>query len=123
MVRYISVASMFASQNRLRSDKDVARTLKSKKSVFDAVAGIKLTPNQREHSRFTVVVGTKVSKKAVERNRVKRQYREIIRLMLPNLKSGFDVMVLVSKPALELEYEQKRERLTKVFAKAGLLQA
>jgi ribonuclease P protein component len=114
---------MFASKNRLRSDKDVGRALKSKKSVFDAAAGIKLTPNERQDSRFTVVVGTKVSKNAVDRNRVKRQYREIIRLMLPHLKPGFDVIVLVSKPALELEYEQKREKLTKVFAKAGLLLA
>lgn len=112
---------MFADKNRLRNDKDVERALKSKKSVFDAVAGLKYVANGRPDNRITVVVGTKVSKLAVDRNRVKRQYREIIRLMLPNLKTGYDMVILVSKPALDLSYEQKRERITKVFKKSGLL--
>lgn len=114
---------MFADKNRLRTDKDVARVLKSKKSVFDAAAGLKFVPNDRKDSRMTVVVGTKVSKNATERNQVKRQYREIVRLLLPSLKTGYDMILLVSKPALELDYEQKRERLIKVFKKSGLLNA
>lgn len=112
---------MFADKNRLRNDTDIARALKSKKSVFDAAAGLKFTPNQRPESRVTVVVGTKVSKNATDRNRVKRQYREIIRLMLPRIKTGYDMVLLVSKPALALDYEQKRIRLTGVFKKSGLL--
>jgi len=114
---------MFTDKNRLRNDKDVERALKSKKSVFDAAAGLKYVANGLPDSRVTVVVGTKVSKLAVDRNRVKRQYREIIRLLLPTMKSGYDMIILVSKPALALDYEQKRERLTKVFKKSGLLNA
>ncbi|MDQ5952115.1 MAG: hypothetical protein QG626_242 [Patescibacteria group bacterium] len=114
---------MFADKNRLRNDKDVERALKSKKSVFDAVAGLKYVANGLPDNRVTVVVGTKVSKLSVDRNRVKRQYREIIRLLLPNMKTGYDMIILVSKPALALDYEQKRERLTKVFKKSGLLNA
>ena len=112
---------MFAAKNRLRKDIDVSNALKSKKRVFDAAAGLKYIANNLPDNRITVVVGTKVSKKAVDRNRVKRQYREIIRLLLPELKTGYDMVLLISKPALELEYEQKRQRLTQVFKKAGLL--
>lgn len=115
--------SMFSDKNRLRNDKDVERALKSKKSVFDSAAGLKYVANGRPDNRVTVVVGTKVSKLAVDRNRVKRQYREIIRLLFPVLKPGHDMIILVSKPALALDYEQKRERLTKVFQKSGLLLA
>ena len=114
---------MFADKNRLRNDKDVERALKSKKSVFDSAAGLKYVANGKAENRITVVVGTKVSKLAVDRNKVKRQYREIIRLLLPSLKPGHDMIILVSKPALALDYEQKRERLTKVFQKSGLLLA
>jgi ribonuclease P protein component len=114
-------APMFSDKNRLRNDKDVERALKSKKSVFDAAAGVKYVANNKADSRITVVVGTKVSKNATDRNRVKRQYREIIRLLLPSLKPGYDMILLVSKPALALDYEQKRDRLTKVFKKSGLL--
>ncbi|MEK7183023.1 MAG: ribonuclease P protein component [Patescibacteria group bacterium] len=114
---------MFADKNRLRNDKDIERALKSKKSVFDAAAGLKYVANEKPDSRVTVVVGIKVSKNATDRNRVKRQYREIVRLLLPSLKTGYDMVILVSKPALTLDYEQKRERLTKVFKKSGLLNA
>ncbi len=114
---------MFSSKNRLRNDTDVARALKSKHKVFDAAAGIKFVENRLPDNRITVVVGTKVSKNAVDRNRVKRQYRNIIEKMLPSLKSGYDVVVLVSKPALTLDYQQKLEKLTYVFKKAKLFKA
>ena len=112
---------MFADKNRLRHDKDIARVLKSRRSVFESAAGLKYVANGRQVNRVTVVVGLKVSKNATDRNRVKRQYREIVRLMLPGLKPGHDILILVSKPALNLDYAQKRERLTKVFKKSGLL--
>ncbi|MFZ2681712.1 MAG: ribonuclease P protein component [Patescibacteria group bacterium] len=114
---------MFSDKHRLRHDQDIARVLKSKKSVFDAAAGLKYAVNEKAHNRVTVVVGIKVSKNATDRNRVKRQYREIVRLLMPDLKTGFDIIILVSKPALALDYEQKRTRLTQVFKKSGLLQA
>ena len=112
---------MFADKHRLRNDKDIERVLKSKKSVFDAAAGLKFAANERPECRATVVAGLKVSKNAVDRNRVKRQYREIVRALFPNLKPGYDLVILISKPALALDYEQKRLRLTQVFKKSGLL--
>jgi len=112
---------MFSDRNRLRHDKDIERALKSKKSIFDAAAGLKYVANGLPDTRVTVVAGIKVSKNAVDRNRVKRQYREIIRLLLPRLKPGFDLVILISKPALLLPYADKQVKLTKVFQKAGLL--
>lgn len=112
---------MFPQQHRLRKDLDVMRTLKSKRGVFDVACGIKYFPNGTEYSRFTVVVGSKVHKSAVKRNHVRRQYREIIRLHLAQIAPGYDIALLTSKPALELDYRQKEERLLRVLGKAGLL--
>ena len=77
--------------------------------------------NSLPESRFTVVVGLKVSKSAVKRNRVKRQYREILRLRMTEVTPGYDVMVLISKSALELTYEEKEKGFVRVLKKAGLL--
>ncbi len=114
---------MFQMVNRLRHEKDVARVLKSKKGAFDSACGIKMTPNGLTISRFSVVVGKKVSKSAVVRNRIRRQYREIIRLRIPLITPGFDVLFLTAKPALDLSYEQKESGLVRTLRKAGLLVA
>ena len=95
--------------------------MKKGRSVFDDVCGVKYLKNDFGVSRFTVVAGTKVSKSAVKRNRVKRQYREIVRLALDRIKPGFDVVFLTSSKAIPLDYKEKEERLMKVLGKAKLL--
>lgn len=114
---------MLTAPHRLRLDTDIAKVLKSKKGAFDPVCGVKYAANGISRSRFAVVVGTKVSKNAVDRNRVRRHYREIIRLHLPELAHGYDVLLLTSKPALNLDYHEKESRLLRVLRKAGLLRA
>ncbi|MBT4856620.1 ribonuclease P protein component [Candidatus Uhrbacteria bacterium] len=112
---------MFEQKNRLRHEKDVKLTLKKGRSVFDSVCGVKFRPNGGTDSRFAVVVGIKVHKSAVKRNRVRRQYREIIRTNLTGIKPGMDVMLLTSKGALDLDYDAKKERLMGVLKKAKLV--
>ncbi len=112
---------MLPAPYRLRKDKDVERVLKSKRGVFDPICGVKFFPNGLPESRFAVVVGGKVSKSAVERNHVRRQYREVLRLHLREIVPGYDILLLVSKPALTLEYVEKEVRLLKVLSKAKLL--
>lgn len=54
------------------------------------------------------VVSTKVSKSAVKRNRIKRQMREAVRLLLPDgkIKTGY-MLALMAKPGIVgREYEE-----------------
>ena len=111
---------MLSKEHRIRKDQEVKRVFSSGKGVFDSVCGVKFVKNERDVARFAIVVGTKVSKSAVKRNRVKRQYREIVRLMLPDIKPGYDVVLLTSAKALELDSGEKTKRLVGVFKKAKL---
>ncbi len=113
---------MLPAKHRLQKDTDISKVLAHKRGVFDAACGVKYATNGLEHSRFAVIAGTKVSKNAVDRNKMKRQYREIVHKILPKLKPGFDVMLLIGKPALDLPYEQKKQRLERVLARAGIIQ-
>lgn len=113
--------SMLAKDFRLRHEKDIAKTLKSKAGAFDTACGVKVVKNNLTASRFAVVVGTKVSKKAVDRNRIRRQYREIVRSMMKEIKPGFDVILLTARPALELDYHQKEAKLRSTLHRAKLL--
>lgn len=112
---------MLAKDFRLRHEKDIARVLKSRAGAFDSACGVKMVKNGLGYSRFAVVVGTKVSKKAVYRNRIRRQYQEILRGMMQEIASGFDVILLTAKPALTLDYAQKFIKLRSTMHRAKLL--
>lgn len=72
-------------------------------------------------SRFGITVSQKVSKKAVARNRIKRQIRSIILSQLPSLDSGFDVIIVVLPSALVCKYEHFLRELEQLFNQAGII--
>ncbi len=68
------------------------------------------------------VVGLKVSKSAVKRNRIKRQMREVIRIILKDnkLKAGY-IMAFVAKPAaLEAVYSEIEADMSQIISRARL---
>ncbi len=89
---------MLEKNGRLSKNKDFDRVWQKGRSSFDGLLGVKAIPNDFDFNRFGVLVGLKVGKKAVERNLVKRRIREAIRSFLPEMKKGFDI-VIVSLPA------------------------
>lgn len=101
---------MYPQENRLRHEKDIKALFQKGKSAFGIMIGVKFRPNRLLVSRFAVVIGTKVSKKAVVRNRLKRQVRAIITKHLREIAPGFDVALLIKKEAIgkkSIELEQE----------------
>jgi len=72
-------------------------------------------------SRFGIAIGLKVSKKATERNRIKRQIRAILRQFLPRLSPGWDVVVVVHPQAVRCDYEQFLRELEQLLTKAEVI--
>lgn len=112
---------MLPNQNRLRHEKDIKALFADGKGVFDSAAGLKLRKNGMERTRFAVVVGTKVSKSAVVRNRVRRQIRSVLEARLTDIKPGFDVAIMVRGEALKLKFPEIEARVVGVLKKAKLL--
>ncbi len=79
--------------------------------------------NGLPHSRFGVVVGLKVHKKAVRRNLIKRRIREILRKHLPEISPGKDVMIMVNNKALDAEYADLEAQLLSCLAKLKIRKA
>lgn len=55
-----------------------------------------------EISRFGFIVSTRISKRATERNRIKRILREAIQSMLFDIKSSFDILFLAKKVLVDM---------------------
>ena len=77
--------------------------------------------NKLKNSRFVVVAGLKVHKKATKRNLVKRRLLEVLRLHKQNVVSGLDIGVLVLSKSLELDYKGLENDLLRLFEQARLL--
>jgi ribonuclease P protein component len=78
---------MLKRANRLAKSKDIQTAFARGRTFFNPFFGIRFMPKSGE-KRFTVVVSTKVYKRAVARNRLKRLVREYIRKNLDQFKNG-----------------------------------
>ena len=71
-------------------------------------------------SRFAAIVPMKVSKKAAERNRIKRLLREKLRKRLPQIKNGFDGSFMAMPSSLEKNYWEIGTEVDKLLLLAKL---
>jgi len=94
---------MLGSKNRLTSESDISE-VKRKAKRFNSKNFILLHLNNNKDSvRFGFLVSKKVSKLAVKRNRLKRQFREAVKLVLSDMRPGFDYLFIIKRQALDLD--------------------
>lgn len=112
---------MLPQANRLRLETDIKTLFARGKSVFGSWVGMKVSKNNLPVSRFAVVAGVKVSKKAVVRNRLKRQVRAIVQEALPQVAPGYDVLLFMKLAGVEKSFEELKIQVLASFKKAKLL--
>jgi ribonuclease P protein component len=72
-------------------------------------------------TRFGVSISRKVSKKAVIRNRLKRQIHTAIQQLLPVVKPGWWVVITVRSAGVECEYCDFLRELEQLLAKLEVI--
>ena len=76
-----------------------------------------LKRKDKKPSRFAFVVSTKISKKAVERNKVKRRLRHVVSDNLDLLKKEKDVLVLVKRRIVKESMDFLKKEIGESFNK------
>lgn len=111
---------MLSKQNRLRLKRDFEKAFKQGKSFRQDFLFMKIAENDLNETRFGFIVSKKISNKAVIRNKIKRQLREIVRNQLDQIKKGLDI-VLVALPEIKNKDFQKIEQtVNKLLKKARI---
>lgn len=88
---------MLPFKNRLTRKKDHEKVQKLGNFISLNNIAIKVLENDLKETRVGIIVGLKYSKKAVERNQVKRIIREIIQPEIKKMKKGVDVVIMARK--------------------------
>lgn len=84
---------MLPKQHRLQKSKDIINVLKQGTSTGNAIFHVSVIHTTHVVSRFAFVVSNQISKRATQRNKVKRRAREAVRSLLPRIRPGYDVVI------------------------------
>lgn len=124
---------MIPKANRLKRKRDFEILFEQGRFVGDSLVTAKvwkIDPTAYPKRGYTVddlkigfVVPKKVSKSAVKRNRLKRQMREVVRLMIKEEKLHVGFMLsIIGKPAmLDASYTDIEKSITQLLQKARVL--
>lgn len=72
-------------------------------------------------TRIGISISQKVSKRAVVRNRIKRQVRAALYQLLPHISPGWQLVVVVKPSAIRCGYEQFLQELKQLLISAEVL--
>jgi ribonuclease P protein component len=107
---------------RLRANADFERLRHEGSTLLHPLLVISILPNGLEYSRFGFVVGRRLGK-AVTRNRVKRQMREVVRVRMQKgeIAAGWDVVLIARHPMQGTSFHQVDEAIDLLLRRAGLM--
>lgn len=112
---------MLPYKNRLVKRKDFEAVYKYGRFFSFGVISLKVKENNLSDLRIGFSIGIKFSKKAVERNRMKRQLREIFKANLARIKQGLDIVVMIQKGERENIKSTELEKVVKEALNKGKL--
>jgi ribonuclease P protein component len=114
---------MLAKQNRLRKPREISRVYRQ--GIYGGCFGelsVKALATKRPDSRYVVVVGKKISKKAVVRNLIRRRVVNLIRDMWATLPVGYDIVISIHTDVSRYEMVRLKELIIKSLTRAKVME-
>jgi len=109
---------MLTHQFKITKKSDIEKLARTGRRLGSVFFILKFKPNSLVNSRWVIIVSAKVSKKAVQRNRLRRQVREIIRTqILPTDTLKADFMLVVKDNAVDQSFLALKTDLLSLYNK------
>lgn len=104
----------------VKQNHEFRRIYSKGKSAVTPYLVVYCRPNRLGHNRLGVTVSTKLGK-AVVRNRSRRRLRELFRLAQPEMKQGYDVILVARSRCATAPYPKLSAAFHRGCAQLGLL--
>lgn len=101
--------------NRIKKKNDFDAIFKKGFSAKNNLFILKFLKNNLKEKRFGFIVSLKVSKKAVERNKLRRRLSEIIKKEIENIKEGLDMVFIALPSANKKEFLELKDSVENLF--------
>ena len=106
---------------RLRKGSDFQRVRQQGRSITSRLLILAWMPNEVGRLRIGFVVTKRISKLAVERNYIKRLLSEAIRRALPELLSGWDIVLSARNAITSVNVHVLEQDVVSLLQRARLL--
>lgn len=106
---------------RIKEGSDFEKLFTRGSRVHLPTLSLVFSRNVRSDTRYAVVVGLAVTKRATIRNRLRRQLSEYLRRTLPEIVSGYDCAFIVRPLAVKMRRDALRDAATILLRRAKLL--
>jgi len=112
---------MLRKINRVSKRKAVEELRKARIVFQSPIFGMLFVDKKDEEKRFLMVISKRISKKAVIRNKLKRQMTEVVRLNLDKIRPGVRVGFLVRGKILEWEWKEIKTEMERALSEMGIM--
>ncbi len=106
------------SQHRLKKDVEFKQVRSTGRSWANRSLVLYALPGEQMPTRVGISVSKRIGN-AVKRNRVKRLIREAVRLRMPDLVSGWNLVFIARKPIAEAKFVDVQGAVEQLLRHAG----
>jgi ribonuclease P protein component len=101
--------------NRISSKKEFLE-IKNKGKLFGSpIFGVLILKKEDEFKKFGFIISKKISKRAVDRNKIKRRMAEVLKNNLDKFSLGTRMIFLVKKEILNKKIEEIEKEIVKII--------
>ena len=113
---------MLLKKQRISQKKDFAKIFRLAKFFPGRFFLLRSVDNNLELSRFAIIIPKTFSKKAVIRNKIRRQVYSIIQKEMQKIKPGFDNLFTIKKQVDVSNFQDCEKDILILLKKAGVVQ-
>lgn len=106
---------------RLRQAEDFQRLRREGRSFAHRLMVVSIAPNPLTHNRYGFIVSKQLGK-AVTRNLIRRRMREVARELHPQLKPGYDIVIIARSALVKQPFSVLQRTVAELFRQAGILE-
>jgi len=105
--------SVLKRENRIRLKREFAEVKNKGRILYSPLFGFLTYKENDDQKKIGFIVSKKISKRAVDRNRIRRILSEIVRKKLERFENGTRIIFLTKKEILGKKYDEVEKEVEK----------